>query len=302
MHVAKAQIATQQQNAQQQHTKIDADFGILKIRGQAAAGEGKIVRGVVHACQRGKKDGDCFNADAVKMRQRIVIAGKTAQTGDGKSVNQRIPPIHTGFIQRQTAGDGQQNIGNPQPLGGFGNARGEAGFFHRRGHFHLEELAATNAQQRQNGNDQHDDAHAANPVQKGAPDVERARQAFHVRQNAGAGGGQSGIGFKVSVGKAQVNIVEQQRQGAEVGQDEPDQGNQQKTITGVKVAPLFLAGSKPDEQAAQKGDATGSLKMLAGAVFQNQRADQRKTHQQAENGNHDAQRVDDGKSTAAHEG
>ena len=99
-----------------------------------------------------------------------------------------------------------------------------------------------------------------------------------------------------------MDVVEQQRQGAENGQDEPDQGDQQKAIPDVKVAPLFLARDKPDQQPAQKSDIDGCPEMFAGTIVQNQRTDQREKHQQAENGDDNSQRIDDGKSAAAYKG
>ena len=59
---------------------------------------------------------------------------------------------------------------------------------------------------------QHDDAHAAQPVQRAAPQVHRVAAACRARDDGGAGGRQAGHGLEVGIGEAQVRDRQHQRQ------------------------------------------------------------------------------------------
>ena len=69
-------------------------------------------------------------------------------------------------------------VGNtitPEGLGGLGDAGRELLVLHRARRLGLEELHAADPQQRQDRDRQHDDSHAAEPLQRAAPHV----QALH---------------------------------------------------------------------------------------------------------------------------
>ena len=65
----------------------------------------------------------------------------------------------------------------------------------------LRDLAPADAEHRQHRHHQHDDAHAAQPLQLGAPDVERRRQVVEPGEERRAGRRQRGHRFEVGVGE-----------------------------------------------------------------------------------------------------
>ena len=99
-------------------------------------------------------------------------------------------------------------VHQPQRLGGLGDARRQLGVLHRAGRFGAVHLHAADAQQRQDGHRQHDDAHAAQPVQRVAPQVHGVRQRVEPADHGGAGGRESRHGLEVGVGERQVRRAE----------------------------------------------------------------------------------------------
>ena len=72
----------------------------------------------------------------------------------------------------------------------------------RAGAFRLHQEHLTSAGQRQKRNHKYNNAHAADPVGKAAPEKNAVRYGFHIRQYAGSGGRETGGRLENSIYKA----------------------------------------------------------------------------------------------------
>jgi hypothetical protein len=77
--------------------------------------------------------------------------------------------IHPRQLQAHDAGHGQSGIHRPQQLGCLSDARRELAVLHGPRHFRAIDLHAADAEHGQDGDGQHDDAHASQPAQQMAP-------------------------------------------------------------------------------------------------------------------------------------
>lgn len=162
----------------------------------------------------------------------------------------------------QGAGDGQGQIDVPERLGGFGDARGQLVVLDRAWRFGAVELHAADTEHGQYGHRQHDDSHAAEPLQLLPVVTHGFGQAVQASHDGGAGGGQPGEGFEGGIGKAQVGFGGQlQRQGTGQPQYTPEHGGNQKAIPGAQVL-MNPAYRQPDEDTDRQGQRKGDTKRM----------------------------------------
>ena len=114
------------------------------------------------------------------------------------------------------------------------------------GDFRLVELHAPDAEKRENGQGEHDDAHAPEPVRQAAPEQQTVGHAFDIREHRGPGGGKAGHGFEDRVHHGIENPAEIEGQGAEDTGREPAEGDHGHALP-VTHGPGFL-GTEGQEQ------------------------------------------------------
>ncbi len=189
------------------------------------------------------------------MTDAGVIGRKTAEGQRRESMTDCVEPIHAGEPQRHDARRCQSGIYRPQQLGGLPDARRELAVLHRSGHLGAVNLHAAHAQHRQDGHGQHDDAHAAEPAQQVAPQIDRARQVFEARKHRAAGGGQARGGLEVGIGKIDGQEMPQRETG-DRGQRDPGQRHQHQAVPGLEFA-LEAPRRQPQQRADQEGRECG---------------------------------------------
>ena len=126
------------------------------------------------------------------MTDGRIIGRETTDAHGGETVYGGIKQAHAGCPIRQRTGQRQERVHIPQRFGGFGNAWGQFGVFHRAWHFRPVQLHTTDAQHRQNRDSQNDNPHATQPLQLLPIPEDGFRQMLKPRHHRGSGGGPAG--------------------------------------------------------------------------------------------------------------
>ena len=146
---------------------------------------------------------------------------------------------------------GEPGVHRPQQLRGLADARRELAVLHRPGHFGAINLHAADAQHGQDRHRQHDDAHAAEPAQQVAPQIDGARQELESRQHRAAGGGESRGRLEIGVGEIDRQVVPQRKPGHR-RQRHPGQRHQHQAVAGLQFA-LEAPRGEPQQRAEHEG-------------------------------------------------
>src|SRR5690606_14751901 len=224
----------------EQEQQIGAAFRVLPVTAHRTEAPGGEMQGKVDPGEDHEQQADQLDRRAVVIADAGVMAGEAANGHGGETVADGSEQRHDGQPVGDRAGQGQATIDEPQYLGGFGDARGELVFLQRARHFRPVQLHAADAQQRQYRHGQHDDPHAAEPLQLLTVEQQGARQGIEPGDHGGAGGRQPGEGFEHRISDGQVGAVQQiQRHRPEQPQYQPEQDGNQVAVTGAQlVTPL----------------------------------------------------------------
>ena len=191
----------------------------------------------------------------------------------------------------------EDEVHRVQRLGGAGDARRQALVLHRARRLGAHDLMAAHAQQRQNGHGQHQDAHAADPDQRGAPQVDGRRQRVQVGEHGGAGGGQAGHGLEIGAGEGQRHAgameIQHQRDRRQQRQAGPHGRHQHEAIARPQ-----LAAVAPRQHRQPTADADRQQETVQEGVARRVLADvghhQRDQHGEGEHHHGQAQYVEGG--------
>ncbi|OPZ64377.1 MAG: hypothetical protein BWY83_03204 [bacterium ADurb.Bin478] len=167
--------------------------------GVPPAAKKPIVQTEVGAGQEHEKDNDPLDVQAVIMGYAGIFSRETAGGHGAKGVAQGIEKRHAAQHQQAGFNGGEEQIDAPEDFGCFRDARAQA-VFGGAGHFRLIELHAADAEQRQDGQREDHNAHAAEPMSHAAPEEQAMGHSLDIAKNGGAGGAEPGHGFKKRVG------------------------------------------------------------------------------------------------------
>ncbi|MNV47480.1 hypothetical protein D3C71_1393500 [compost metagenome] len=142
-----------------------AKLRITPVHFQAApAQQGKVQAVVTTGDQQENSNNGVDGGTGVVTDAGIV--GREAANGDGReAMAYGVEHRHAGPPERQRAGNGQQNINQPQGFSRFGNARAHFVIFQRARHFSPVQLHPPDTEDRQYRYGQHNDPHPAHPLQ-----------------------------------------------------------------------------------------------------------------------------------------
>ena len=195
------------------------------------------------------------------------MGGETAGGHGAEAVGDGVEQGHTGEPVGRSACHGNEQVQVPQRLGGFGDARGQLGVLHRPRNLRFVQLHAPDAQHGQDRHRQHDNAHAAKPLQLLAVIENRFWQRIQTGKHRGAGGGQAGHGFKHRVGETHRSVGgNQKRQAANHAQYRPEQRHHQEAVTGLQFGAM-TEERQPQHQAEQQRDHEGGQERPFAAVL-----------------------------------
>ena len=189
-----------------------------------------------------------------------------------------VEPVHACEPVADGAADGQSQVDIPQGLGGLGNARRELVVFHRSRRFRAVELHAADTEHGQYRNRQHDNAHAAQPLQLLTVELDGARQPVDACQHRGAGGGQARGRFEHRIGKIHVRLLcEQEGQSANQRQDHPEKRDYHEAVTYPQLLAI-MPHRVPYDQAGHHHHQKGDREVDATAFIQPEGDQQRRQH------------------------
>ncbi len=156
----------------------------------------------------------------------------------------------------------------------------------------LVQLHAADAQQRQHRDRQHDDAEAAEPVQRGTPEVERGRQCVEPGEHRRAGGGESRHGLEVRAGEAQGRQRQQERHRRRRRQEQPRERHQQEAVARLQLA-LQPRGGRGEQQSAAARERRRQQKTHREAVAHEERAGDGQSESEREGREQQSERIRD---------
>ncbi|VTR71275.1 hypothetical protein DESC_920014 [Desulfosarcina cetonica] len=239
------------------------------------------MQGEVDAGQQHEQGDDPIDVNAVKIGHGGILGGKAARGHGGEGVVQGIEERHAANHQQRRLGNGEQRVHLPENHGRVADARFEL-VRHRAGHLGLVELHAADAQKGQNGDGEHDDAHAPQPLNEAAPEQQPRALPLDVGQDRGSGGGEPGDRLEKGVheGKARVGKVE--RQGAEEADRRPAHGHDGHAFALADGFGLFMPEDQGQHAAAHQRQPHGLDQRHQAAVHGEKGVNQRNQHGGAE--------------------
>ena len=183
-----------QYNGGEDHAKICAQLLALE-NVPDLADQNKEEQVEVDAEQQHENTDDPFGSRVCIAGDRVVEDREAARTCRCKSGDDRI-------VQRQSAKQkchdlhaGQNNIYAVKNERGLAHLRHQLALGGTR-YLGAHQMNGLSTRTWQNGQHEYQNAHAANPVRKAAPEQYAARQMLNGGQNGGTGGGKSGNSFK----------------------------------------------------------------------------------------------------------
>ena len=189
-----------------------------------------------------------------KIADAGVVRRIAARGHGGERVADRVEQRHPRGPVGQHTGRREQQVDEPQGLGGAGDARRELRVLHRPWSLGLEELHAADAEQRQQRDGEHHDADAAEPLDLLAVVEDRRRQVVQPDEHRGAGGRESGHRFEDGFGHRHAGqVCEEERHGAGQPDDGPEQHDHQEAVAQPEIAAL-PARRQPREQSRRQQD------------------------------------------------
>ncbi|MNH10031.1 hypothetical protein D3C79_694960 [compost metagenome] len=173
-------------------------FRIAQITAQPdrLVGEHHEVQGKVDAGQQQEQHRDQVDGRAVEEADAGIVGREAPHRQGGEGVTDGIEQGHAGHPVGQGAERRQQQIDEPERLGRLGDARGDLVVLDRPRDLGTVELHAPDTEQRQDGDRQHYDPHAPQPLQQLAIEEEGLGQVVQPGQHGRARGRQAGEGFE----------------------------------------------------------------------------------------------------------
>ena len=153
----------------------------------------------------------------------ISLDAEAAGTGSAEAVGDGLKNGHPAQQQKDDLQHRQAEIDDIQDPGGaadLGHQLAHAG----AGGFRLHQVELTAAGHRQHRQQEHQHAHAADPVGEAAPEQARIAHGLHIRQDGRARGGEAGHRFEHGVGEGGDLAGQDEGYRAEGRQNDPAQG------------------------------------------------------------------------------
>ena len=211
------------------------------------------MQGEVHAGGGHEDDGHQLDEGGVELPYTRVV-GREPTDGHGRErVGDRVEWTHPRRPIGEAAQHGEQQVEIPQRLGGLGDPRRELGVLHRPRRLGAVELHPADAEHRKDGDREHDDPHASEPLQQVAVEQYRLGEIVQPGDDCRTRGGQARDGLEHRVGERQVGgIAQQQRDAAGDAEREPEPDDDDESVSQPEVA--SRASYRKPERGPRPGD------------------------------------------------
>jgi len=211
-----------------------------------------------------------------------AIPREAADGHGGEAVRYRVEEAHAGEPIGRCAQHGQAEVDVPQRLGSLGDSRRELVVLHRPGGLGSIKLHAADAEHGQDGDSEHDDPHAAEPLELLAVEEDCGRRRVEPRDHGSTRGGEARDGFEDGVRHRELRHVgEQQGCAAAQTEGEPEHDHDDEAVAQAQLSfhtPHRQPQCEPGQQYQEKGGDEGRR----GAVVVPPRNGERWQHGEAE--------------------
>ena len=274
---------------QRQSADVNPRLAVLEVAADAAPGKHGEVQREADSRERHEDDRDAFDGRAVEVAEARVMGGKTADGHRGEGMADGVEGVHASEPVGDAAGGGEAQVDEPQRLGRLGDARRELGVLDRPRRLGAIELHSADAEHRQHRHRQHDDAHAAEPLQPLSIEEHRARQVVEASDHCGAGGGEAGERLERGIGERRRDLrCQVQGKGAGQSQSEVEQHGDEKALAAAQLS--AAASAYPEHDTDGQGNGKGDQERCAGLFPVHQR--HRRRHEQGEAEQHEQPAAD----------
>ena len=248
--VEAADVHRDDGHRRQNDGKIGADFLAGRCAAEPAQQQQEI-RVEVDA-EEDHKDGHDPLDVGREAGKAVVLEAEAASTRRAKGREQRVEHIHSARQQEAELHHREREIDAVQDLGRRLHLRHQLVHL-RAGAFRLHQVDVGAAGQGQQGEQEHQNAHAADPMGEAAPEQDAVGQALHTGQDAGTGGGKARNGLKHGVHGVRDAAGEDERHCAHDTDGDPAQGGGRKALPHIEHLAAGLDGLQGKAQRPTDG-------------------------------------------------
>jgi len=206
-------------------------------------------------------DGD-FDAEAVVLSDGGVEGAKASGGHGAEGVAEGFEDGDSLEEQAEDLGSGDGDVDFPEEQCGLSDARLD-GFGEGSGDFGADEEFGAGAGLSEDGDEEDDDSHAAEPVCEASPEEDGAGEILGCGKDAGPGGGETGDAFedagtgdiKPAVAVGFEDAGDDIGQGAEEAAEEPAECDDADGFLSVHLSDILACGFGPE--AGSSGDEAG---------------------------------------------
>ena len=208
--------------------------------------------------------------------KRVVAEAEAAGARRAERRTQRLKGDHAAQHEQQKLQNGEHDVEHVQDARGIAHL-GHQLAYHGAGALRLHQVHVAAAHHRQHRQQEHQHAHAADPVREAPPEHAAVAHVLHVGEDARAGGRKARHRFKQRVDEPRDLAAQVKRQAAEHGHDNPAQRRGDEALPGVKMRAggALVRQQEADERAQRHRD--GKRNPLRLPV--EERRDERQPHQ-----------------------
>ena len=210
----------------------------------------QVIQAEIHAEQEHENGHDVLQVRAV-VGHAAVADGKAAGAGGAERDAEAVEQRHAAEQQKADAQHGQQHVQAVQDQRRLAQVRRQLADA-RPGAFRAHQVharARALARLRHDGEQEHEDAHAAEPVAEAAPVEVAARKRLHVAEDRGARRRKAGDNLKQRVDVVRGLPAEAEGQRAEQREHDPRDARGRKALLRVEAA-----AAAPAEKHQRKAD------------------------------------------------
>ena len=282
-------VAGDEQRRAENDRHVPAQLRILPRQVEFPTQQEEIDRKI--DAEQGHEDGrDRLRVGAVGG-EGIVADGKAAGAGRAEGVAERVKQRLAAGQIKEDLQHRQAKIDPVEDLGRIGHPRHHLGD-RRPGALGPQQVDGLAAVHPDDGQHEHQNAHAADPVRKAAPEQHALVELLHRGQDARAGGGKAGDHLEHGVEIKRDLPRKRERQRADERKHDPAERHCDQPFFRVHDGPL--AAAQPQRQRTEHCRAQHHPEEIPAAYLMvDQRHEQRRQHQRGPDQQHRAQHIDD---------
>ncbi len=233
----------------------EAHLRTAPVGPQGAVPEGDEMQGHRQGTEDHEHHGSHFHGAVLEVTEARIVGGEPARGHGAEGVADRVEPGHALDLVDQGAENGDAGVDEPEHLGRLRDPPRQARVLDRPGHLALVELHAAHAQQRQEGDHQHDDPQPPQPLQLLTIEQQRARQVIQPGDHRRPGRGYPRDRLEHRLGKAQAELgLQVDGRSANQAQHDPERHHDQQAVPELELATIMprQAPEHPAQPDAQR--------------------------------------------------